>query len=42
MKLGINSKMLLCCKTTILKSKVMVVFLKDFYLLVMNVFIKYS
>lgn len=37
-----NSKMVLCFKTTVLKSELMVVFLKDFYLLVKNIFIKNS
>lgn len=42
LKLDINSKTVLCFKTTILKTKVMIVFLKDFHLVVTNVFIKYS
>lgn len=37
-----NSKMVLSFKTTVLKSELMVVFLKDFYLLVKNIFIKNS
>lgn len=42
LKVDTNSKMVLCFKITVLKSELMVVFLKEFYLLVKNIFIKSS